>query len=546
MFSVTSLISLNNQSSAFYALFSNLYNKCFINTLHNLSVKSNVYSGVLVLLLSMAVVSSASAFSGSKTDKDHPLISRFEGAQHFYNHRFDYIPSHILTAPYDKASPENNVLKVAGRGSFVTYMLPNSMSLFEMKASFKSKLTTPIFTDFFECERNKKVNTCGKSIGEFSHKYDIKNGFQITCTNRGELYIASAKLVREGGENSYVFICVNNRQVNQTIIEEKPFTANKIKVATEYSPTNASLSGLIKNTRKDIKGAKDHPLLNRFPNSTITAYKAIDFTQARLPIKTITQHQANNLSSDLTIKPSGKVTFIQYRGQTGLSQYQVYENYMAGLKASNMGILFSCRGRKECNDGMEYLSSISSIAPELRVGDLCKNMDVAVITAKVEVSAERNAYLFICVSNSPYLTVSQTIIEEKPLKTGVIQLSTDEMASAIAAKGKVAIYGIHFASNSDEIMDTSAPAFKQLANLFTQQPTLNLYVVGHTDSQGEEGYNQQLAEKRAKAVIKELVQQYKVAPARLQARGVGELVPVSTNQASEGRQLNRRVELVQM
>ncbi len=538
----TALIYFSSQTSALYARLSKFSNDCFRFNTH---LNTNVLVMVHAVFILLTFIPSASAFTGSQTNKDHPLISRFEGAQHFYNHRFDYIPSHILTASYDKASPENSVLKVAGKGSFVTYMLPNSMSLFEMKASFKSKLTTPIFTDFFECERNKKINTCGKGIGEFSYKYDIKNGFQTTCTDRGELYIASAKVARADGKNSYVFICVNNRKVNQTIIEEKDFTANKIKVATEYSPTDASLSGVIKNTRKDIEGAKDHPLLNRFPNSTIAAYKAIDFTQARLPVKTITQHQARNLSSDLTIKPSGKVTFIQYRGQTGLSQYQVYENYMAGLKASNMEILFSCRGRRECNDGMEYLSGISSVAPELRLGDSCNNKDIAVITAKVEMSAERNAYLFICVSNFPYLTVSQTIIEEKPLKTGAIQLSTDEMASAIAAKGKVAIYGIHFASNSDEIMDTSAPAFKQLANLFTQQPTLNLYVVGHTDSQGEEAYNQQLAEKRAKAVIKELVQQYKVAPARLQARGVGELVPVSTNQASEGRQLNRRVELVQ-
>mgnify|MGYP000205929733 CR=1 FL=1 len=517
----------------------------FLNTLYT-KYTISVHTVFSVILLATAIIPPASAFSGSKTDKDHPLISRFEGAMYFYNHRFDYIPSHILTAPYDKASPENSVLKVAGKGSFVTYMLPNSMSFFEMKESLKNKLTTPIFTDFFECEKNKKINTCGKSIGEFSHKYDVENGFQSSCTNTGELYIASAKLARAEGNNSYVFICVQNRKVNQTIIEEKTFTANKIKVATEYSPTNASLSGLIKNSRKDIKGSKDHPLLNRFPNSTIAAYKAIDFTQARLPVKAFTEQQLrNDLPDDYTIKPSGKVTFIQYRGQTGLSQYQVYENYIAGLNASNIEILLACRGSRECNTGMEYLSSISSIAPELRVGDFCKNMDVAVITAKVVVSAARNAYLFICVSNSPYLTVSQTIIEEKPLKTGAIQLSTDEMASAIAAKGKVAIYGIHFASNSDEIMDTSAPAFKQLANLFTQQPTLNLYVVGHTDSQGEEAYNQQLAEKRAKAVIKELVQQYNVAPARLQARGVGELVPVSTNQASEGRQLNRRVELVQ-
>jgi len=71
-------------------------------------------------------------------------------------------------------------------------------------------------------------------------------------------------------------------------------------------------------------------------------------------------------------------------------------------------------------------------------------------------------------------------------------------------------------------------------------------VVGHTDGQGSEQYNKDLSTKRAQAVINALVTNFGIAENRLQARGVGELVPVATNRAKEGRQLNRRVELVEM
>jgi outer membrane protein OmpA-like peptidoglycan-associated protein len=74
---------------------------------------------------------------------------------------------------------------------------------------------------------------------------------------------------------------------------------------------------------------------------------------------------------------------------------------------------------------------------------------------------------------------------------------------------------------------------------------LNLYVIGHTDMTGDLKHNLELSENRAKAVVDALVKDYGIAAKRLTGKGVGPLCPVTTNKTKEGKQLNRRVELVE-
>jgi len=74
-------------------------------------------------------------------------------------------------------------------------------------------------------------------------------------------------------------------------------------------------------------------------------------------------------------------------------------------------------------------------------------------------------------------------------------------------------------------------------------PGLNLQVEGHTDSVGSDEFNQQLSERRAGSVRDFLVQQG-VTGAAVSSRGFGKTQPVATNDTPEGRQRNRRVELV--
>lgn len=76
-----------------------------------------------------------------------------------------------------------------------------------------------------------------------------------------------------------------------------------------------------------------------------------------------------------------------------------------------------------------------------------------------------------------------------------------------------------------------------------EYPESSVGVFGHTDDTGSAAYNQDLSERRAEAVAGVLIRDG-VAPSRVRATGLGETQPVATNDTEEGRQRNRRVEVI--
>lgn len=77
--------------------------------------------------------------------------------------------------------------------------------------------------------------------------------------------------------------------------------------------------------------------------------------------------------------------------------------------------------------------------------------------------------------------------------------------------------------------------------MLEMNPTIKIKVQGHTDSIGSEQYNLDLSPKRADAVRDYLIKRG-VGADRLIAKGLGESVPIATNDTPEGRAENRRVE----
>ncbi len=84
----------------------------------------------------------------------------------------------------------------------------------------------------------------------------------------------------------------------------------------------------------------------------------------------------------------------------------------------------------------------------------------------------------------------------------------------------------------------------EIEKLLKADPSLKLFVVGHTDTVGAVDANVKLAQARADAVLQALSRKYGIAAARLRAFGAGPFTPVASNDSEEGRAKNRRVELV--
>ncbi|HEY8484980.1 MAG TPA: OmpA family protein, partial [Longimicrobiales bacterium] len=92
----------------------------------------------------------------------------------------------------------------------------------------------------------------------------------------------------------------------------------------------------------------------------------------------------------------------------------------------------------------------------------------------------------------------------------------------------------------------STPTLKEIGAMLKANPGLRLLIEGHTDNVGNAASNQVLSEKRAAAVKAFLEKEYGIDAGRLEARGFGDMKPVAPNDTPEGRQANRRVELVKL
>lgn len=120
-----------------------------------------------------------------------------------------------------------------------------------------------------------------------------------------------------------------------------------------------------------------------------------------------------------------------------------------------------------------------------------------------------------------------------------------ELYDALVADGRVSTQGILFDTGSDVIKPHSTPTLEEITSMLKEHADLKLAIEGHTDNAGDAAANQALSEKRAAAVKAYLVGKG-IDASRLESKGLGATKPKVANDTPEGRQTNRRVELVKM
>ncbi|MDD2057819.1 OmpA family protein [Pseudomonas sp. GD03860] len=101
---------------------------------------------------------------------------------------------------------------------------------------------------------------------------------------------------------------------------------------------------------------------------------------------------------------------------------------------------------------------------------------------------------------------------------------------------------VMFAFDSAELTSSAHTQLQALTNKLNAANVVSVKVIGHTDSQGADAYNQTLSERRASSVAEYLISQG-LSPAKVTSQGRGESEPIADNDTEEGRAQNRRVEL---
>lgn len=135
-------------------------------------------------------------------------------------------------------------------------------------------------------------------------------------------------------------------------------------------------------------------------------------------------------------------------------------------------------------------------------------------------------------------------IIEKEAMNQEVTANMEWIKSGLEENGKVALYGILFDFAKATLKPESLPVIAEIAKLLQSNPSLTIFVVGHTDNVGEHQNNLKLSQDRANAVINVLTTEHKIPVKQLIGFGAGQTCPVATNATEEGRKLNRRVELV--
>jgi chemotaxis protein MotB len=103
-----------------------------------------------------------------------------------------------------------------------------------------------------------------------------------------------------------------------------------------------------------------------------------------------------------------------------------------------------------------------------------------------------------------------------------------------------------YKSGSAKLSEDGKKALGNLASVLSEMPKLKVIVVGNTDTMHVKGVadNWSLSTERANGVVRALVKEYGIDPARLTAAGKGKFNPVADNSTEEGRAKNRRTEIV--
>ena len=256
----------------------------------------------------------------------------------------------------------------------------------------------------------------------------------------------------------------------------------------------------------DKAGSKDHPLFSRMPGYYIAEYSDREFDAEPMTVPDAGKKVRQSIEGH-----TYRLIYRPTKGTQAASPLQIVRNYMNAATSVGGEVLFENKfGAAGCTlriakGGYEYWASIDAYPTFYKLN----------------------------------------IVEKQAMKQDVVA-DAASFARDLGATGKVAVYGIYFDTAKADLKPESEVAIGEIAKLLKQQPSLKLFVVGHTDTVGDPAMNLKLSQARAQSVVAALTAKHGIAAARLHPFGAGPFAPVASNKDEDGRAKNRRVELVDM
>ena len=306
--------------------------------------------------------------------------------------------------------------------------------------------------------------------------------------------------------------------------------------------------------KSDMRGSQDHVNIPRVDGTKIVGYAHSDYDEGVF----VTGMQERELITDTV---EGKRTRIMYLGSKELSPFGILRNYQKAFDDlgqveevfscrvntcfSNLGNIFIWRKNNRTDNtlgmGSDSLYAFGNYQDQSYwYGKIQSTQGLYHVSVYTTVLTDLGAVEIV----KGHPVIHLEVVEVADFKPTLKVVKAKEMSANISEKGHIALYGIYFDTDSDVLKPESVPTLDEIAKTLDADSELKIYVVGHTDNQGQVEYNLDLSRRRAASVVRVLTDNHGIAKDRLVPIGVGLAAPVATNDSEEGRALNRRVELV--
>ncbi|RXR30161.1 DUF4892 domain-containing protein [Flavobacterium piscinae] len=304
---------------------------------------------------------------------------------------------------------------------------------------------------------------------------------------------------------------------------------------------------------QDIDNAQDNILLTRYPGSKIIYYFQKEYNELKFAIQSAKPEK----EPQKWLEVSGHQTSIVYEIPLGKSTVEVMKNYQDAFKASNVEILFQCKGG-ECDGttawySAKFFEKVYGKDNRQSNGEISHYFDFGTyhdaqryMVGKITTA---DKIYFVEVGMTPTydgkpVKVCVEIIEQDDLQSGLISINATVIKDQLAKEGKIILDGILFDTGKATLQQSSFTVIEKLDDYLKSNPSASVYIVGHTDDVGSLDTNLQLSADRAISVVNALKANYGDFGTRLTPLGVGPASPVATNETEAGRIKNRRVEIV--
>jgi outer membrane protein OmpA-like peptidoglycan-associated protein len=299
----------------------------------------------------------------------------------------------------------------------------------------------------------------------------------------------------------------------------------------------------------------------KFDPVVMNAKLPLEFFEARNALRIAQSEGAEKYASDsyqhavrlmnqadgyATRKHIDKKSFISVSREAVQTAEDAREISVKRIEAERIDAEARAAADREANAKAQTISAEANTAEAVRARDEAERQtrEAQASALQQQQSAQAEAERNRAAAAASEQKLQQAEREREELRARLLQQFNTILQTRDTARGLVV-------NMSDVLFDTGKHTLRPLAReklakisgVVLAYPALTLGIEGNTDSVGSDAYNQGLSERRAEAVRSYLAQQG-VPESSMTAKGLGKTQPIASNSTAEGRQQNRRVELI--